>query len=74
MIGKVEITSQNKNNLPKQKKPNARATLETDIVTRQKIRVLASLEAMTMQEWLTWMVSAAYQSQVASRSRVAKTR
>ena len=46
---------------------DARITIETNLETRQKLRVLASLEAMSMKEWLTWMVKTAYASKVRAK-------
>ena len=32
---------------------------------RQKLKVLASLEAMTMKEWLGWVIDRAYETKTA---------
>lgn len=37
--------------------------------TRQKIKVLASLEAQTMIDWLEWMVSKAYEAKLHANKR-----
>lgn len=36
---------------------------------RQKLKVLASLEAMTMSEWLGWVIDRAYESKVAGNKK-----
>ncbi len=55
----------------KKLKPVHLTTIEVKISTRQKIKVLASLEAQTMQEWMDWMVDRAYSAKLqANRKRV----
>jgi hypothetical protein len=51
------------------KKPVMRVLIESDIDTRQKLKVLASLEGQTMQEWLTWVVTKAYESKLTANKK-----
>ncbi len=39
-----------------------RATIESNMTTRQRLRIVASLQGMTMGEWLDWSVDRAYES------------
>lgn len=42
---------------------------EIDRESRQKLKVLASLEGQTMREWLDWSIKMAYQSKVGSKRK-----
>ena len=54
--------------MPKQPKSRETITAVT-LETRQKIKVLASLEAQSMVDWLEWMVNKAYEAKVHKHAR-----
>ena len=39
-------------------------TTEIKLDSRQKLKVLASLEAQTMVEWLEWVINKAYDTKI----------
>lgn len=55
------------------KMPTERKTdqvvIEIDRDSRQKLKVLASMEAQTMQEWLKWVITTAYASKLRANGK-----
>lgn len=50
------------------KKPE-RVSIETDIETRQKLKMVASIHGMTMMDWLQWSVARAYESMFRNKKK-----
>jgi N-methylhydantoinase B/oxoprolinase/acetone carboxylase alpha subunit len=55
--------------MPKLIMNDIRATIATDVDTRNKLKVVASFEKMTMQEWIKWVTDQAYQSLMIAKRR-----
>ena len=48
--------------------------IEVPLDTRQKIKVLASLEGQTTPEWVEWIVAKSYEAKMAYQSKVGSKR
>lgn len=46
-----------------------RVVIEVEAESRKKIKVLASMEGQTMQQWIAWMVNRAYDATVHNKGR-----